>query len=258
MSTQQEKAHRFAELHRSLDVLVMPNAWDAGTAKTLTSLGFGAIATTSAGLAHSLGREDNRRAIAREEALANAADICAATPLPVSADLENCYADDLEGIAQTIRLAADAGLCGCSIEDATGNPDGPIYPLDVAVARVKAAVDAANTLPFPFILTARAENFLQGREDIDDTIRRLQAYDRAGAHVLYAPFVDDVDQLKQIVTNVSKPVNALKAGPFADVSVADLHAAGARRISIGSALYNKAMSAFKAAAAELAESLHAG
>lgn len=258
--TQAERAERFAHLHLSIDApLVLPNVWDAGTARIAASLGFSALATTSMGLALSLGREDGCGAISRDEALANAAQIVAATSLPVTADLENGYGDAPEDVAETIRRAADIGLVGCSIEDATGREADPIYPFDLAVARVRAAAAAARALPFRFILTARAENFLYGREDLADTIARLQAYDHAGADVLYAPFLSSLDDVRAIVTAVSKPLNVLAAGPLASCSVAELHAAGARRITVGGGFARTAYTAFTdAARALLRDGSHVG
>jgi len=187
MATHVEKALAFRALHEELGAFVVPNAWDAGTARILGALGFRALATTSAGLAFALGRRDGAAAISREETLANARAIAEATDLPVSADLENGFAHEPQAAAATIRLAADAGVVGGSIEDSTGDPSAPIYDFDLAVERIAAAVAVARSMPFPFTLTARAENFLHGRRDVADTIRRLQAYEAAGADVLYAP-----------------------------------------------------------------------
>src|SRR5438477_11049303 len=175
MATQAEKAAAFRTLHERDGAFIIPNPWDAGTAKLLTAIGFEALATTSLGLANSLGRVDGTLTVSREEVLANCRAICEATPLPVSADLENLYADEPKAAAEMIRLAADTGLVGGSIEDATGRAESPIYDFDLAVERVHAAVEVARSLPFPFMLTARAENLIQGRLDLDDTIRRLQA-----------------------------------------------------------------------------------
>ena len=189
--------------------------------------------------------------MSRDEALANAAAISAATDLPVSADLENLYAHAPDAAAATIPLAAAAGLCGCSIEDATGDTANPIYPLDVAVARVKAAVAAARALPFPFMLTARAENFLHGRKDMADTIARLQAYDAAGADVLYAPGFNEVAQFDSVVRAVTKPVNALVMPSVTTLTVADLAKVGVRRISVGAGLARAALGGFLTAAEEI-------
>ena len=248
MTTQIEKAERFRGLHAS-GTFVIPNPWDAGTAKILTSLGFDALATTSSGAAYALGRVDGT--MSRDEALANAAAIAAATHLPVSADLENLYAHAPDIAAATIPSAAAAGLVGCSIEDSTGDPANPIYPFDVAVARVEAAVAAARALPFPFTLTARSENFLHGRPDLDDTLKRLKAYAAAGADVIYAPGLGDIAQIKAVVSATTKPVNVLVSSGNAHLTVADLAAVGVRRISIGGALSRAALGAFTTAAEEI-------
>ena len=249
MAIQKDKAERFRALHLGPATFVIPNPWDAGTAKILASLGFEALATTSAGLAFALGRVDGQ--VTRDEALANAAAICAATHLPVSGDLENLYAHAPDIAAATIPSAAAAGLVGCSIEDATGDPAHPIYPFDVAVERVKAAVAAARALPFPFTLTARAENFLHGRKDIADTVARLKAFDAAGADVLYAPGLGDLEQIKAVVAATAKPVNVLVSSGNAHLTVADLARIGVRRVSIGGALARVALGAFTTAAEEM-------
>ena len=249
MPTQAEKAETFRALHAGPGTFVIPNPWDAGTAKILASLGFQALATTSAGLAFALGRVDG--AVTRDEALANAAAICAATHLPVSADLENLYAHAPEVAAATIPSAAAAGLVGCSIEDATGDPAHPIYPFDVAVERVKSAVAAARALPFPFTLTARAENFLHGRRDMADTVARLKAFDAAGADVLYAPGLGDLTEIRSVVAATQKPVNVLVSSGNAQLTVADLAASGVRRISVGGALARAALGSLLAAAEEI-------
>jgi 2-methylisocitrate lyase-like PEP mutase family enzyme len=247
---QHRKGIVFAELHARDETFVIPNPWDAGSAHLLTGLGFAALATTSAGLAHSLGRPDGAKEIDRDETLRNAAAIAAATNLPVSADLEDCYGTDAAGIAETIRLAAEAGLVGGSIEDATGRPDDPIRPFDEAVERVAAAVEAARTLPFPFTLTARAENFLYGRKDLKDTIRRLQAFEAAGADVLYAPAVSDLDTIREICAAVDRPVNVLARPAH---TVAALRDRGVRRISLGSGLARAALGEMLRAAEEIRE-----
>lgn len=249
MTSQTAKAERFRALHAGPATFLIPNPWDAGTAKILASLGFEALATTSAGLAYALGRNDGQ--VSREEALANAAAICAATDLPVSADLENLYAHAPDAAAATIPLAAATGLVGCSIEDSTGDPAAPIYPLDVAVARVKAAVAAARALPFPFTLTARSENFLHGRPDLADTIARLQAFAAAGADVVYAPGPSDLGQIEAIVKCTSKPVNVVVGPSMPHLTVADLTRVGVRRISIGAGLARAALGGFLAAAEEI-------
>jgi 2-methylisocitrate lyase-like PEP mutase family enzyme len=252
-SSQYDKARAFRALHERSGAFVIPNPWDLGTARILAGLGFEALATTSAGLAFALGRRDGEGAVSRDEALAHARDIVRATPLPVSADLENGFGDTPETAAETIRLAADAGLVGASIEDATGDPDHPIYDAALAVERIAAAAEAARALPFPFTLTARAENFLHGRPDLDDTIRRLQAFEAAGADVLYAPGLRDLAMIRTVCAAVGKPVNVVMGLAGARFSVEDLAAAGVRRISLGSALSRAALGAFLRAAREVKE-----
>jgi 2-methylisocitrate lyase-like PEP mutase family enzyme len=243
----QRKGEAFRDLHRE-GIFVIPNPWDAGTAKILTSLGFKALATTSAGLANALGRPDGANQLTRDEALRNAADIVAATHLPVSCDLESCYGKDPAEVAETIRLAGDAGLVGGSIEDATGDPDAPIRQLGEAVERVTAAAEAARALPFPFVLTARAENFLYGQRDLDDTIARLQAYGEAGADVLYAPMLPDLESIRTVCAAVGRPVNVL-ATPAHTVDA--LAECGVRRVSLGSGLSRAALGAAVRAAEEI-------
>ena len=252
MIAQQEKAAAFRALHHGPGAFVIPNPWDAGTARILASLGFKALATTSAGLAFALGRPDGEGKVSLEETLANAAAIVAATDLPVSADLENGFGDRPDEVADTIRMAAAAGLVGGSIEDATGDPAHPIYDFHHAVDRVAGAAEAAKALPFVFV--ARAENFLHGRHDLDDTIRRLQAFERAGADVLYAPGLPSLEAIRIVCSAVSKPVNAiagLKGNPY---TVQELAQAGVRRISVGSSLSRAALGAFHRAAQEIADS----
>ena len=250
MTSQQEKAELFRSLHERPGAFIIPNPWDAGTAVMLAHLGFEALATTSAGLAFALGARDG--GVTREAAIANVATIAGATALPVSADLENCYADAPQAAAQTLMLAAQAGAVGGSIEDASGDPDKPIYDFTLAVERVAAAVEEARRLPFPFTLTARAENFLHGREDLDDTLRRLEAYAQAGADVLYAPALPGLDAIRTVCRSLPKPVNVL-AGARQTHSIAELAEAGAKRISLGSALNRAALGAFLRAARELKE-----
>lgn len=242
--TQAEKIARLRALHDGPGTFVVPNPWDAGTARILTSLGFQALATTSAGLAWSLGLPDGVGRVSRDAALANARAICEATPLPVSADLENLYAHAPEEAACTVPMAHAAGLAGCSIEDASGDPSDPIYPFELSVARVKAAVDAARALPAPLVITARAENLIHGRPDLEDTIRRLQAYAAAGADVLYAPGLADLDSVRRVVAAVDKPVNVLVSGFNAHLTVDAVAAAGVRRISVGGALARAALGEF--------------
>ena len=251
--SQQDKATRFRALHEGTGALVIPNPWDAGTARILEALGFEALATTSAGIAFSLGRRDGEGAVSREEALAVTRRIVEATELPVSADLENGYGDAPEDAAETISLAAQTGLVGGSIEDATGDPGRPIYELLQAVERVAAAVEAARSLPFAFVLTARSENFLHGRPDLDDTIRRLQAFEAAGADVLYAPGLRDLEQVRTICSSVSRPVNVVMGLTGGSFSVDELAAVGVRRISVGGALSRAALGAFIRAAREIKE-----
>jgi 2-methylisocitrate lyase-like PEP mutase family enzyme len=248
-----ERARTFRALHERPGVFVIPNPWDVGTARILAGLGFEALATTSAGLAFALGRRDGEGAVSRDEAMAHARTIVEATPLPVSADLENGFGDAPETVAKTIALAADAGLVGASIEDATGDPDRPIYDASLAVERIAASVEAARALSFPFTLTARAENFLHGRPDLDDTIRRLQAFEAAGADVLYAPGLRDLAMIRSVCAAVGKPVNVIMGLAGAPFSVDDLAAAGVRRISLGSALARAAFGAFLRAAREVRE-----
>lgn len=246
---QKRRADTFAELHDG-PTFVVANPWDAGSARILAGLGFPALATTSGGLAITLGRPDGANLVTRDEALANVSAIAAATDLPVSADLENGFGADPATAADTIRLAAEAGAVGGSIEDATGHPDAPIHDLGLAVERVAAAVEAARALPFRFTLTARAENYLYGRPDLDDTIRRLQSYEAAGADVLYAPGLPDAATIRTVCAAVTRPVNALPAG----LSVAELSALGVRRISVGSGLARAALTGFLTAATEITTS----
>jgi 2-methylisocitrate lyase-like PEP mutase family enzyme len=255
MTTQAARAAAFRALHDRPRIFAIPNPWDAGSAKMLASLGFEALATTSAGLAFSLGKPDGEGVVQRDETLANVRAIVDATPLPVSGDLENGFGDAPEVCAETIRLAAQAGLVGGSIEDATGRADLPIYPLDHALERVQAAVAAARALPFPFVLAARAENFLHGIADLDDTIRRLQAFAEAGADVLFAPGLTSLDQIATVVRAVApKPVNAIMGRAGGSISLAALEDVGVRRVSVGSALARAAYGAFLRAAKEIHDS----
>jgi 2-methylisocitrate lyase-like PEP mutase family enzyme len=252
MSTQTIRGEAFAALHRGPKLFAIPNPWDAGSAKMLTALGFEARATTSAGLAFALGRPDGEGALTRDETLANARAIVDATPLPVSADLENGFADEPEACAETIALAAATGLVGGSIEDATGSTAAPIYPFDQALERVRAAVTAARALPFPFMLTARAENFLHGIPDLKDTIRRLEAFADAGADVLFAPGLTSLDAIASVVKAVApKPVNAIMGLAGKTFSLSALEDIGVRRVSVGSALARAAFGEFLRAAQEI-------
>ncbi|HEX7328983.1 MAG TPA: isocitrate lyase/phosphoenolpyruvate mutase family protein [Casimicrobiaceae bacterium] len=249
-----QRGEAFRELHRRPGIFAIPNPWDAGSAIALAQLGFEALATTSAGLAHSLGKPDGHCAVSRDETLANAAAIATATPLPVSADLENGFGDSPDNCALTIRAAGEAGLVGGSIEDATGRADDPIYPFDAAVARVRAAVAAARALPFPFMLSARSENFLHGRPDLDDTIRRLVAFADAGADVLFAPGLRTSDDIAAVVRAVApKPVNVIMGLSGVALALADLEALGVKRVSVGSSLARAAFGAFLRAAREIRE-----
>jgi 2-methylisocitrate lyase-like PEP mutase family enzyme len=246
--TQAERARVFRALHEGPEPLLLPNPWDAGSARLLASLGFAALATTSGGFAATLGRLDG--GVTRDEALGHAAAIAAATSLPVSADLENAFADEPAGVAETVRLAAAAGLAGCSVEDFTRRDDDPIYDLGLARERVAAAAEAAAAAG-PLVLTARAENYLHGRADLADTIGRLQAYQEAGADVLYAPGLTSLDDIRAVVSSVDRPVNVLTvAGAPTVPQLAD---AGVRRISVGSAFSNAALGALVSAARELRE-----
>jgi 2-methylisocitrate lyase-like PEP mutase family enzyme len=245
---QAERAQRFRALH-ARGTFVIANCWDGGSAKVLASLGFPALATSSGATAGTLGRRDY--GISIEEALANARLICASTSLPVSADLEKGFGDAPDATAKAIRLAAGAGLVGGSIEDATGRKDAPIFDLSFATERVAAAAEAARTLPFPFTLTARAEYYLHGRADLEDTIRRLQAYEKAGADVLFAPALPDLDAVRTVCSSLGKPVNFMVAIRGKSFSVAELAAAGVRRISSGSSFARAALTGLRDASREL-------
>jgi len=248
MRTQAERARSFRALHERQGIFIMPNPWDAGTAKLFASLGFEALATTSLGFASSRGRVDGTLSITREELIANCREIAAATDLPVNADLENGYADDPDEASTILRLAADAGVVGGSIEDATGNPAKPLYDFDLAVERVAAAAQVAHSLPFPFTLTARAENYLHGRPDLDDTIRRLQAFAAVGADVLYAPGLRDLETIRQVVAAVQKPVNVVMSSANPEITARQLADIGVKRISVGGALSRLAFAAVRDAA----------
>lgn len=253
MTTQLQKAQAFRALHEREGVFIIPNPWDAGTARILTALGFEALATTSLGLANTLGRPDGAGAVSRGEVLGNCAAIAAATHLPVSADLENCYAHEPRAAAQMIRLAASVGVVGGSIEDATGDEANPIYDFQLAVERVHAAVETARSLAFPFVLTARAENFLHGRHDLDDTIRRLQAFEKAGADVLYAPGLRDLATIRTVVSSVGKPVNVVMSAADPAITADQLAKVGVKRISIGGSLSRLGLAYVLKAAREMKE-----
>ncbi len=251
MPTQSEKGRAFRALHERDHAFIIPNPWDAGSARILAHLGFEALASTSMGYAFSIGMRDNT--VGRDGVLQHIAALAAATDLPVSADLENGFGDDPSVAAETIRLGAAAGIVGGSIEDATGREEGPIYCFEHAVARVEAAAEAARSLPFPFTLTARAENYLHGNPDIKDTIKRLQAYQEAGADVLYAPGLRTKDEIAEVVRSVDRPVNALMGLQGVRLSQAELSEIGVKRISVGSALARAALGAFVRAAKEMKE-----
>jgi len=246
---QNEKAVRFRALHEGPGVFVIPNPWDVSSARVLAGLGFHALATSSAASAAALGRRDG--GLTREEALARARLIVDATDLPVSADLEEGFGDAPEVVAETIRLAAGAGLVGCTIEDATRNQDRPLYDFGLAVERIAAAAQAAHALPFPFVLTARAHNLLYPPASLDDTMSRLQAFEKAGADVLFAPGLPDLAAVRAVCAAVSKPVNFMVGIKGKSFSVSELAAAGVRRISLATSLYRAAMTGFLDAANEV-------
>lgn len=248
---QTEKFQAFKALHERPGVFVIPNPWDAGTARILTALDFEALATTSAGFAFSIGRRDSIAGLTRDEVLGNARSIVDATHLPVSADLEDGFGGAPETCAETIQLAAAIGLVGGSIEDATGNPEDPIFDFEQAVERVAATCEAGRALPF--FVTARAENFLHGRPDLDDTIRRLQAFEKAGADVVYAPGLPSLDAIRSVCSAVEVPVNVVMGLQGATFTVEELRDAGVKRISVGGAFARAALGAFMRAAREVKE-----
>jgi len=242
MRSQAEKAAAFRALHERPGAFIIPNPWDAGTAKLLAALGFEALATTSLGLANMLGRADS--AVSRAEVIANCRAIAEATDLPVNVDLENCFAHAPAAAAEVIGLASEAGAVGGSIEDSTGDPKSPIYEFDLAVARVRAAADLAHSLPVPFLLTARAENLLHGRNDMADTIRRLQAYEAAGADVLYAPGLRTLEEVRHVTSALKRPFNVVTGWLDPATTAAQLADAGAKRVSVGGALSRLALATF--------------
>jgi 2-methylisocitrate lyase-like PEP mutase family enzyme len=242
-----EKAEAFRALHARPDAFIIPNPWDAGTAKLLAAMGFEALATTSLGLANTLGSAT----VSLDAIIENCRAIADATDLPVNADLENGGADDPKTAAKAIARAADAGCVGGSIEDSTGNPQRPIYDFSLAVERVQAAVEAARALPFPFTLTARAENFLHGRKDLDDTIKRLQAFEAIGADVLYSPGLYDLDTIRTVVSSVGKPFNLVMGFADPTLTLPQLSAAGVKRISVGGAMERYALAGFLKCAREM-------
>jgi 2-methylisocitrate lyase-like PEP mutase family enzyme len=250
-STQRDTAIRFRALHQGPRAFVIPNPWDAGSARILAALGYAALATSSGACAAVLGRRDGH--VTRDEALAHSRSIVEATGLPVSADLERGFGDAPNVVAETVRLASEVGLVGCSIEDATGIKDAPLYEFGLAVERVAAAAEAARALPFPFTLTARTENFLRGKPDLDDTIRRLKAFEQAGADVLFAPGLPDLAAVRAVCSALSKPVNFMAGIRGKSFTVAELEAAGVRRVSLATSLYRAALSGLLAAAHEVKE-----
>jgi 2-methylisocitrate lyase-like PEP mutase family enzyme len=251
MSKQSEKAMVFRALHEAPGTFVVANAWDAGSARILTALGFKALATSSGACAGMLGRRDGM--VTRDEALAHCKAIVDATDLPVSADLENGFGDAPEAAAEAIRLAAGIGLVGASIEDATGAPARPLFDAAHAQDRIAAAVQAARSMPFHFTLTARAENYLRGKPDLDDTIRRLQSFETAGADVLMAPGLPDLESVRAVCAALSRPVNFMAGIKGKSFTVASLSAAGVKRVSLATSLYRAAMTGLVTAAKEVAE-----
>jgi 2-methylisocitrate lyase-like PEP mutase family enzyme len=251
MSQTREKAKQFRALHERDKLFVMPNPWDIGSTKILTKMGFEALATTSAGFAFTIGRKDWPGSVKRNEALDHARQIVNATHLPVNADFENGYANTPEGVGETIRLAAETGLAGCSIEDTSGNHDAPIFEFSEAVERVTAAVEAARGLQRDFILTARAENFLHNRRDMDDTLARLVAFEDAGADVLYAPGLGTLEEIRTVCSALSKSVNVIIGEAGVNIRVSDIQEAGVSRISIGSAFARVALNSLLECAAEV-------
>lgn len=249
--TQSEKGARFKALHAAPGAFVIANVWDGGSARLVAAVGFQALATSSGASAGTLGRLDGQ--VTREEALGQARVICGSTDLPVSADLEKGFGDSTGAVAETLRLAGETGLVGASIEDATGDPAKPLFDPGQATERISAAVEAARGLGFPFTLTARAENYLRGNPDLDDTIRRLQAYERAGADVLFAPGLPDLAAVRTVCASLTKPVNFMVGIPGKSFSVPELTAAGVKRISLATSLYRSAMSGLLAAAREAKE-----
>lgn len=246
--TQAEKAAQFVALHQGPSAFLIGNPWDAGSARILAGLGYVALATSSGASAGVYGRRDGK--VSRDETLAHVRAIVEAVDLPVSADLEKGFGDAPEDAALTIRLGAEAGLVGGSIEDATGDKDKPLYDIAHAIERIAAAVEAKRRLPFPFMLTARTENFLRGNPDLDDTIRRLQAFEKAGADVLMAPGLPSLDAVRAVCAAVSKPVNFMAGIKGKSFSVSELEAAGVKRISLATSLYRAAMTALQEAARE--------
>ena len=252
MPTQVEKAARFRALHDRPGVFIIPNPWDVGSSRVLAGLGFEALATSSAASACAIGLRDG--GLTRDQALQHARMIVEATDLPVSADLEQGFGEAPDVVAETVRFAAAVGLVGCTIEDSTGNPDRPLFDHQLAIDRIAAGVEAARRLPFPFLLTARAHNLMYASGRLDATIRRLQAFEKAGADVLFAPGLPDLDAVKTVCASVSKPFNFMAGIKGKSFSVAELADAGVRRISLATSLYRAAMTGFLEAAREVKES----
>ena len=248
-SSQSAKAERFHALHEGPGAFVIPNPWDIATARICAGLGFPALATSSAASACAIGLRDGE--LTRDQALAHARSIVAATDLPVSADLENGFGDSPEAVAETVCRAAEAGLVGCTIEDATRNSERPLYDLELAVERIAAGAEAARSLPFPFMLTARAHNLLYASPSLDETIRRLQAFEKAGANVLFAPGLPDLASVREVCGAISKPFNFMAGIKGKSFTVTELAAAGVRRISLATSLYRAAMTGFINAAREI-------
>jgi 2-methylisocitrate lyase-like PEP mutase family enzyme len=251
MSTQSEKAIRFRAMHDGPGAFVIPNPWDIASAQILAGLGFKALATSSAASAYAIGKKDG--ALSRGEALDHARTIVNSCDLPVSADLEKGFGVKPETVAETVRLAAEVGLVGCTIEDSTGNPENPLFDFSLAVERIAAAAEAAHALDLPFMLTARAHNFLYANPSLNETIKRLQAFEKAGAEVLFAPGLPDIDSVRDVCSALSKPFNFMVGINGKSFSVAELEAAGVRRISLATSLYRAAMTGFLEAANEVKE-----
>jgi 2-methylisocitrate lyase-like PEP mutase family enzyme len=251
MRTQAERGKAFQALHERKGGFVIPNPYDVGTARLLEHFGFEALATTSAGFAYSEGYRDNK--VSREATLAHLRAISEATDLPVSADLGHGFGDDPGTVVETLHMVAETGVVGGSIEDSTGRSEDPIYPIDKAVERIRAAAESVRKLHFPFTLTARCENYLVGKKDLKDTIRRLQAYQEAGADVLYAPGLMTREEIDTVVRGVNRPVNVLAGMPKFPLTLAELSALGVKRVSVGSALYHTAKAAFVRAVQEMKE-----